>query len=167
FISLWYTQRRRLGRNKAYYLSGLTCANCAAKFEKNIQALSTVETAGVNFAASKIRINGKVTSGQINEAGAFDNIKEVYEQAHDNKRRQWLNKENLKTGIALLILIIALSSIPVLGKEHPVVIGAFLLSIVIGGYDLFIKGFKNLFSFYFDMKTLMTIAVIGAAIIGE
>lgn len=153
--------------NKAYYLKGLTCANCAAKFEKNIQAISTVENAEVNFAASKIKINGKVTSEQINEAGAFDNIKVVDEQANDQKRSQWLNKENLKTGIALLILIIALSSIPVLGKEHPVVIGAFLLSIVIGGYDLFIKGFKNLFSFYFDMKTLMTIAVIGAAIIGE
>src|SRR5699024_5159273 len=72
-----------------------------------------------------------------------------------------------KTGIALLILIIALSSIPALGKEHPVVIGACLLSIARAGYDLCIKGFKNLFCFYFDMKTLMTIAVIGAAIIGE
>src|SRR5699024_12128262 len=100
------------------------------------------------------------TSEQMNKAIAFYKRKVVDEQANEQKRSQWLNKENLKTGIALLILIIALSSIPVLGKEHPVVIGAFLLSIVIGGYDLFIKGFKNLFSFYFDMKTLMTIAVI-------
>src|SRR5699024_4118704 len=93
-------------------------------------------------------------------------IKVVDDQANEQKRSQWLNKENLKTGIALLILIVALSSIPILGKEHPVVIGAFLLSIVIGGYDLFIKGFKNLFTFYFDMKTLMSIDVISAAIIG-
>src|SRR5699024_12732271 len=94
---------------------------------------------------SKIKINGEVTSEQINEAGAFDNIKVVDNQANEQKRSQWLNKENLKTGMALLILIVALSSIPILGKEHPVVIGAFLLSIVIGGHDLFIKGFRNLF----------------------
>src|SRR5699024_4516199 len=109
--------------NKAYYLKGLTCANCAAKFEKNIQAIPTVENAEVNFAASKIKINGEVTSEQINEAGAFDNIKVVDNQANEQKRSQWLNKENLKTGMALLILIVALSSIPILGKEHPVVIG--------------------------------------------
>src|SRR5699024_5408844 len=113
------------------------------------------------------KINGKVNPEQINEAGAYDNINVDDEQANDKKRSQRLNKVNLNTRIALLILIIALSSIPVLGKEHPVVIGAFLLSIAIGGYDLFIKGCKNLFSFYFDMKTLMTIAVIDAAIIGE
>src|SRR5699024_12479726 len=108
-----------------------------------------------------------VTSEQTKESGACDNITVEDEQANDQNRSQWLYTENLRTGIDLLILIIALSSIPVLGKELPVVIGAFLLSIAIGGYDLFIKGFKNLFSFYFDMKTLMTIAVIGAAIIGE
>src|SRR5690625_3209690 len=42
-----------------------------------------------------------------------------------------------------------------------------IFAILVGGYDLFITGFKNLFRFYFDLHTLMTIAIIGAAFIGE
>lgn len=53
------------------------------------------------------------------------------------------------------------------GEESISSIIAYGAAILIGGYRLFTTGFKNLFHLEFDMRTLMTIAVIGAAIIGE
>ena len=53
------------------------------------------------------------------------------------------------------------------GEEHIFPIIGYGAAIVIGGYSLFIKGLKNLSRLKFDMNTLMTIAIIGAALIGE
>lgn len=53
------------------------------------------------------------------------------------------------------------------GEEHIIPTVGYAAAILIGGYSLFIKGLKNLSRLSFDMNTLMTIAIIGAAIIGE
>ena len=53
------------------------------------------------------------------------------------------------------------------GEEHIFPIIGYGVAIVIGGYTLFMKGLKNLSRLKFDMNTLMTIAIIGAALIGE
>lgn len=41
-----------------YKLQNLSCTSCAAKFEKNIREIPTVEDVKLNFGASKITIAG-------------------------------------------------------------------------------------------------------------
>src|SRR5690606_10043525 len=53
------------------------------------------------------------------------------------------------------------------GENSPASVLAFAAAILIGGWELFAKGIKNLLRFQFDMNVLMTVAVFGAAAIGE
>jgi Zn2+/Cd2+-exporting ATPase len=68
---------------------------------------------------------------------------------------------------SFLFLLIGWFSGQLNGEESISSILAYGASMVVGGYRLFSTGIKNLFRLEFDMKTLMTIAVIGAAFIGE
>lgn len=155
--------------SKAYRLQGLSCANCAATFEKNIKKIETVEDVQVNFGASKVTVHGDATIDQLERAGAFDNIKvRPEEQLQVNKLEPfWKRRENVTAFISLLFIIVGYTFYFQYGQSHPVTIGIFLGAILIGGYDLFKVGLKNLTKLTFDMNTLMTIAIIGAAIIGE
>lgn len=68
---------------------------------------------------------------------------------------------------SLAFLIIGWMSGQMYGEESTSSILAYGASILVGGQRLFTTGLKNLLRLEFDMRTLMTIAVIGAAIIGE
>jgi Zn2+/Cd2+-exporting ATPase len=69
--------------------------------------------------------------------------------------------------VSLLFIVLGYFSQLTIGEDGSQTILAFLAAILIGGYSLFKVGLKNLVKLQFDMKTLMTIAIIGAAIIGE
>lgn len=157
-----------MAKEHEYRLQGLSCANCAAKFEKNILDIDTVENARVNFGAAKVSIQGNITIEQIEAAGAFDHIKVIEENKPlITKKSLWKQRENRLAISAFIILLTGIGLQFYVGKDNPFVISLFILSIVVGGFDLFRTGFKNLVRFHFDMKTLMTIAIIGAALIGE
>ncbi len=68
---------------------------------------------------------------------------------------------------SFVLLLIGWFAGQVYGEESIFSILAYGAAILVGGYRLFATGLKNLFRLEFDMRTLMTIAVIGAAIIGE
>ena len=54
-----------------------------------------------------------------------------------------------------------------LGEDHLLTKALYILAIIIGGFDLFKEGFSDLIKLDFSMESLMTIAIIGAAFIGE
>ncbi|MEK5068277.1 heavy metal translocating P-type ATPase [Sporosarcina sp. FSL K6-1508] len=154
---------------KEYRLENLTCASCAMKFEKNVKNLSSVDNVQVNFGASKLAFSGSATIEDLEAAGAFDGIKVVPLQNKliEPKTSFFKRKENLVTLFSLLFLLIGMIVSFRYTETHPAAIALFAIAIVIGGTGIFKTGLRNLVRFEFDMKTLMTIAIIGAAIIGE
>ncbi len=153
---------------KTYRVQGFTCANCAAKFENNVKALPGVQDAKVNFGASKITVWGTTTIEELEKAGAFENLKIREDKEKAVKREPfWKQKENIKVYISAVLLVISWFLGKQYGEEHIFATIGYAAAILIGGYSLFIKGFKNLVRLNFDMNTLMTVAILGAAAIGE
>ncbi|MFF3926494.1 heavy metal translocating P-type ATPase [Paenibacillus lactis] len=161
-------------KKNVYRVEGFTCANCAGKFENNVKQLPGVQDAKVNFGASKISVYGNTTIEELEKAGAFENLKVAPEKAqreatgdsNKEEKEPFYKKHSTLLNAALLIVFGYLSLI-VNGEENLITSLLFAASIVIGGFSLFKVGFKNLMRFEFDMKTLMTVAIIGAAVIGE
>lgn len=69
--------------------------------------------------------------------------------------------------LALILLLVGWLIGYFYGEESIISVIAYLAAMAVGGYHLFQTGIKNLVSLNFDMKALMTIAIIGAAAIGE
>lgn len=163
-------QQAKLSKSEAktYRVQGFTCANCAAKFENNVKALPGVRDAKVNFGASKITVWGTTTIEELEKAGAFENLKVREDKEKAVKREPfWKQKENIKVYISAVLLVISWFLGMQYGEEHIFATIGYAAAILIGGYSLFIKGFKNLVRLNFDMNTLMTVAILGAAAIGE
>ena len=156
-------------KTEQYRLENLSCANCAAKFERNVREIETVEEVQLNFGAAKLTVTGEVTVPQLEQAGAFDGIK--VSLAKDRKvvksEPSYKRKENQLAIFSLFFVVVGLIASIYLGEGHLIVNSIYAIAIVVGGYAIFITGMKNLVRFEFDMKTLMTIAIIGAAFIGE
>jgi Zn2+/Cd2+-exporting ATPase len=152
-----------------YRLQGLSCANCAAKFEKNVKSIATVKDAEVNFGAAKLTVIGEASIAELEKAGAFDGITVIPETERKEQKAEpfWKKKTNVIAMISALFLLAGYAAAYMIGERHIATILLFIASIIIGGYHLLKTGINNLVRLQFDMNTLMTIAVIGAACIGE
>ncbi|BAU28396.1 Cd2+/Zn2+-exporting ATPase [Aneurinibacillus soli] len=152
-----------------YRVQGFTCTNCAALFEQNVKALPGVKDAKVNFGAAKVSVEGEATLEELEKAGAFENLRLFPEKQRIVAKKEsfWKNQTNVRAVISAVLLVVAWLISKQYGENHGLPVSLYAVSILIGGFSLFVKGFKNLVALRFDMNTLMTIAILGAAIIGQ
>ncbi|OIK16368.1 cadmium transporter [Bacillus sp. MUM 116] len=124
-----------------------------------MQHLDGVVDANVNFGAAKLTVYGSTSIEALEEAGAFEKLSlypEKEKRQSAPKIPFW--KRYFFLELSLLFLI---------GGYIFSVNLLFAAAILLGGFSLFKTGLKNLLRLDFDMKSLMTIAIIGAAVIGQ
>lgn len=123
--------------------------------------------ANVNFGASKLTVYGETTIQKLEEAGAFEGIKLIPEKEKVEFVKVPFYKKNWNVLLACVFLLAGWLIQSNYGEGYIGSVIPYALSIIIGGFNLFKTGIQNLFRLQFDMRTLMTIAIIGAALIGE
>jgi Cd2+/Zn2+-exporting ATPase len=151
-----------------FRLSGLDCADCAAKLEKKVRGLPGVAEARVNFGAARmtVRRSAQIEAilNAVQEAGYSAEVEAG--RAGKPQAEGYKNKKLLLTAIsgALLGAGFILSFFKV---SDSVVIPLYLAAMLTGGFYTARSGFASLKSLSMDMNFLMTVAVMGAAAIGE
>src|SRR5690606_4915662 len=109
----------------------------------------------------------QITMKELEKAGAFENLRFFTENEQVTRIPLWSNKAVLRTAVSGVLLLMGWMFQLSYGEGSSLSLLADAASILLGGYILFIQGLQNLVRFQFDMRTLMTIAILGAAAIGE
>ncbi|MCS1350595.1 heavy metal translocating P-type ATPase [Mechercharimyces sp. CAU 1602] len=153
--------------SSTYKLENLSCAHCASKFEDNVNNIEGVKKATVYFGSLKLRVEGEASLAELNEAGKFDGIKVVEEKQIGNERKKAWDPTTVRVASSTFLLILGAVLEGTALTPTIVAIVLYGVAALTGGYTMFIRGLRNLPRLQFDMNVLMTIAVIGAALIGE
>jgi Cd2+/Zn2+-exporting ATPase len=153
-------------------LTGLDCADCAAKLEQRLRAADGVESAAVNFGAAKVTVRHQLPAAGvialIEQAGYGARLESAAQPPAGAVRESFLktNQRLLATVVSGLFLAAGWAG-GGFGMPKVWTIALYLAAALVGGWWTFRRGFSSLRVLVFDMNVLMTIAVTGAVLIGE
>lgn len=158
----------------------MDCADCALKLERGVAQLPGVEACTVSFATTRMVLDfdpALLDRSQVERrvrvmgygvaAGDRDPAIGADSDGPGILRRARARPRETLTGLAGLLILLAFAT-HLLGLPAAVTNGLYGLAMVCGGYFVARKAVSSLrYSRELDINVLMTIAVIGAAAIGE
>lgn len=162
-------------------ITGMDCAACAQTIERGVAKLDGVQTCALSFTSETLRVEGEITQETIVQRVRELGYNVSQTPAHltpDTPNpdttlwRFMLSRRDTQLALlgALLILpgLIFNEIVPSLGFSHPLLDLFSLAAMFVAGYPIARSAWRALtINHEININVLMTIAAIGAAIIGE
>lgn len=171
---------------QTFHISGMDCASCAANIEKGVGKLEGVALSQISFTTELLRVQGNVAPekvvARVRELG-YDVVTEAdgrktavaltavtHPQTGNFLHFLW---QRADTRLALLGALLILPGLlfnellPMLGWEHPLLNLTSIAAMGVAGYPIATSAIRTLrVNREININLLMTIAAIGAVIIG-
>jgi len=158
-------------------VTGMDCGDCALSVERVVGRLPQIDSATVSFAAGTLTVNPhnagedhddvvRSIGGAVDRAGYTAVLREKFGGRCVSVMPWWRNRKLTSAFVATVLWIAAF----VVGQSvasEAVPIALYAAAIVVGGFPIMRSGLVALSARRIDMNVLMTISVIGAALLGE
>lgn len=153
-----------------YQIDGMDCGSCAMTLEKRLRMHPAVKEVHVQFSLGKMQIvhTAKVEEiiQEVSKAGYKATLFTKQTGASDTVRPGVDRGEFLLTAVSGILLLVGIAG-AYLGLPDQVATVLFALVLLAAGYKPARSAFFSIKSGSLDMNVLMTVAAIGAAILGE
>ena len=154
---------------KEYVLRGIDCGNCAAKIERAVNQLEQVESATVNLIAQKLILETKSEDGIDKEIiDLVDAIEPGIEVISEKKEEALPEKRDWAKELLLAVMILFAFGFFLPEEYFWIRLVYYLTLYIIIGHKVLIKMVQNIQrGNLFDENFLMSIATLGAFLLGE
>ncbi|MEG0592875.1 MAG: heavy metal translocating P-type ATPase, partial [Coprobacillus sp.] len=157
----------------SFHIKGLDCASCAMKVETAILKMDVIADAVLNFSTETLQI---VTKEKTDNNKLIQLLQSKVDEVEDGITLSFKNSNtviekpklfNIKDNLTLINGVIVYIASILLGDNSLAIFG-FISAYILIGHEVLMKALKNIFrGQVFDENFLMSIATIGAFIIGD
>lgn len=148
-----------------FSIEGMDCGSCAKSIEKHLNNLPYVNDTQVSFSTGKMQIDfeGNQTKNIEKEVSKIG-YSATLQSSNKNNNTKWhlFSKPIISTLFLILGIVSSMVSLPIWLTNL-----MYIIAIVVSGIKPLKSGYYAIKSKSLDMNVLMSVAVIGAILIGE
>ncbi|HWR30094.1 MAG TPA: heavy metal translocating P-type ATPase [Negativicutes bacterium] len=152
-----------------FQVDGITCLDCARKFEQAVGKMPGVTKVSLNAMTRKLTVEGQADFAGICRLGMEEDytirpeIGEVSKTEQQVEKTDWELQRAILSGFSLAIGF----GVEKFGGTAGFFLPLYMAAVVLGGWGNFRKAGRALPRGNFNMSVLMSVAVVGAMAIGQ
>jgi len=162
-------QKEGSKRTSIFIVDGMDCANEERVISEHLSKLEGIEELKFDLVNQKLFVTHSIAEGKIiKELNSIGFRAEIFHNKIHTKSTSKTKNYYQILNLVLSSLFVLVGFVAEYFEIHPTVtFGLFIFSIISGGYKIFHKAFLNTKKLIIDINVLMSIAVIGAVLIGK